>query len=46
MIRIMKKSYITPRTEAIQLLSENVIMAASGAHQTNWSVSHTGATAI
>ena len=32
----MKKVYLAPQTKAIQLISENVIMANSGTPVTDW----------
>ena len=32
----MKKVYLAPQTEAIQLFSENAIMAGSGGPNTDW----------
>ena len=34
----MKKSYIAPQTEAIQLLGENAIMAGSGTAGTSYNL--------
>lgn len=41
----MKKVYLAPQTKAIQLISENVIMATSGLIP-NWDVNDGSANAI